>query len=475
MVDVNGAWSNPANFITNKSGSTLASTSTPNAPLFAAIGQEPPFAEVFTDLLVTPYGSASSSSVIAEWCLSTDSGQSCANYSPLQVTYSTTAKAYPTIPSSASAPNFSAWGGMKVAFGTYDIHNVALTGISASGSTVTMDTPATPGFNLDRKPGTKISMSSCAAGADSILTIAQVLSNATMTVAETGLNLQHCSFKELAVGVRVIMKNAGTLNVSLTAQAYQVRGAQPGSNGAIWLCGTDKVHDIQTDCDGTVLSTPASGYLCGLPGMGIYLLEDNGRTCMQSNLYHVSPAIHLTGVGQFTDPRTFVAGAFGGNTYKVSHIPNDYHEVQLGDVTHNQSDNFTYTNVTSSNPTTAITAGAGPASDALKTGLWPSFNLQAPIDNGTGNGILQWFTSQGNDQLCMLAWTDAVTGQLLGSLPLFGVYPFSYSACSLRTSGCRRIQLRFRQRRVFAAWSGGIQCCRGNFGRTLRQSGHRRP
>ena len=435
VLDLNGAWTNPGNLIMNKSGSTLASTSTSNAPLFAAFGQDPPNTEMFADILVTPYGSASSSNVISEWCLSTDSGQTCANYTPIDVTYQTSARSYGVIPSSTISANFSGWGGMAVAFGNYDLHNVSLSGVSASGNTVTMDTPAPIGFNLDRKPGTKFQLSSCSAGANSILTVAKVLSNFSISTVETGLNLQHCSFLELAVGVRVILKSAGTLNVSLTAKAYQVRGAQPGSNGSAWLCGTGKVNDIQTDCDGNVQNPPISGYLCGMAGLGVYLIQDNGRMCMQSNLYSANPSVHLYGIGQFTDSRTYIAQAYGGNTYKVAHVPNNYREVQVDDVSHTQNDNFTYTNISSSNPSAAIIAAGGPAANALNTGLWPTFSFQAPIDNGSGDTILQWNTSQGGDQLCMLAWTDAVTGQLLGSLPLFGVYPFSYSACHFSAQG----------------------------------------
>ncbi len=473
VVDLDSAWTNPGNFITSKSSSTLASTSTPNAPLFAVISGDPPYAEVDTDILVTPYGSASSSSVISEWCLSTDSGQTCANYTPIDVTFNTSAQSYPVIPSSTISANFSAWGGMAVAFGNYDLHNVAITGVSASGSTVTMDTPAAAGFNLDRKPGTKFYLSSCSTGANTLLTVSQIISNSAITVQETGLNLQHCSFQELAAGVRVILKNAGTLNLSLTAQTYQTRGAMPGSNGSIWLCGTAKVNDIQTDCDGNFLSVPESGYLCGMPGMGVYLIQDNGRMCMQSNLYNPSSGIHLTGVGQFTDPRTFIAPAFGGNTYKVAHIPNDYREVQIDDVSHTQNDNFTYTDISSTNPTAAIIAAGGPTANALNTGLWPSFAVQAPIDNGSGDAILQWNSSQGGDQLCMLAWTDAVTGQLLASLPLFGVYPFSYSTCHFSAQGVSGYSFSFRVGRLFSAWSSGLQPHWRHTWRTVCESGRR--
>src|SRR6266404_4733426 len=99
VLDVNGsAWTNSNSFITNQAPGTLATTTTANAPLFAAFDPafKPPASEHFTDFLVTPYGSASSSSVISEWCLSLDSGQTCANFTPLDVAYTTNAQCQPS-------------------------------------------------------------------------------------------------------------------------------------------------------------------------------------------------------------------------------------------------------------------------------------------------------------------------------------------------------------------------------------------
>jgi hypothetical protein len=99
VVDVNGgAWTNPGNFITNRASGTLPATSTANAPLFAAFAANWPD-EWYTDLTVVPYGNAIGNTVISEWCLSTDSGQSCANFTPLDVMFSgSLARAYRTIP-----------------------------------------------------------------------------------------------------------------------------------------------------------------------------------------------------------------------------------------------------------------------------------------------------------------------------------------------------------------------------------------
>jgi len=98
VLDVNGsAWTNPDNFITNQVGGTLATTTTVNAPLFAAFSSaftQDPSAR-WTDFLVTPYGSASSSSIVATWGISLDSGQTYANFTPIDVTYTTSAQCQP--------------------------------------------------------------------------------------------------------------------------------------------------------------------------------------------------------------------------------------------------------------------------------------------------------------------------------------------------------------------------------------------
>ena len=47
-VDNRGEWSNANNFVTNQASGTLASTTTTNAPLFAAINYSPPGAEYFS-------------------------------------------------------------------------------------------------------------------------------------------------------------------------------------------------------------------------------------------------------------------------------------------------------------------------------------------------------------------------------------------------------------------------------------------
>ena len=74
---------------------------------------------------------------------------------------------------------------MKVAFGSYDLSNFCINpqgsagcqgaSVSASGSTVTIHQASVyPGFNLDRVPGSKFLLSSCASGANTMLTVTSV-------------------------------------------------------------------------------------------------------------------------------------------------------------------------------------------------------------------------------------------------------------------------------------------------------------
>lgn len=453
-VDNRGEWSNANSFITNQASGTLASTSTPNAPLFTAINYSPPGTEYFSDFLVTPYGSASTNGVTSEWCISTDSGQTCANYTPIDVNFSTSTQCQPSglcassaIPSSTPSSNFSAWGGMKVAFGTYDLSNFCFNpqgsagcqgaSVSAGGSTVTIDQASVyPGFNLDRVAGTKFLLSSCASGADTMLTVASVNSTNQITVQETFLNLQHCNYQEYAVGIRVIMKTSGTLNVSFQQAAWAGRSYSSGSNGSYYPCARSKVRDIQIDCDGKTQDPPLSGYLCSLNG-SIYLVQDNGRMCLQSNGYNLRAA-HISQAFGFYDARTYLGRGFENppHTWNVQHVPNNYAEYAV-DPRHLTQDRFTYTDITNINPISPqIAAAGGPVADALNTGLWPPMSLDTLLDDGNGGAVIQYRSTAGPiNSSCMLAWADAATNTLKSSVALFGGYPFSSSACHFAPDG----------------------------------------
>ena len=298
------AWSNPLNLVTNLTSGTLASTSTVNSYIFAPFNNATFNATSnnldFTDFIVIPYGSSTAHTEIGEFCISQDSGQTCGS-GVVDVTYSNTSTGpQPTgvnltsiIPAGFPSPNFSGWGGgfLHSSSGWWDLNNRIVTGVSASGSIVSMITPADPGFNLNRNAGTKYQLTSCSSGANTVVTLSSYNSAYSINVVETGLSLTNCTLTEMAVGVRAILKTAGTINMSLgfdntqPGAGFLSRVNIPGSNGARWLCGTNKVTDIATDCAGNTQSPPLSGYLCALPQGEIYLLQDNGVSCLQSNLY----------------------------------------------------------------------------------------------------------------------------------------------------------------------------------------------
>jgi hypothetical protein len=449
VIDVNGnAWTNSSNFITNQVTGTLASTSTANAPLFAAFAAGWPN-EWYTDLTVVPYGNSTATGVVAEWCLSTDSGLTCANYTPLDVTYSSgAAKTYSTIPSATPTSMFSGWGGMKVAYGTYDLTNRQLTGVSSAGHFVTvLVSLPNYGLPLDRVHGSKFQLSSCTAGSGGVFTVDHTDSEGQITMLESATNT-NCTYTDLAVGVRVVLKNSGTLNVSLTASEWGARTATSGSNGERWVCARSKVSDIQTDCDGNTHNPPISGYLCGLANQGVYLIQDDGRMCLQSSLYslNTSPQYHLIPElsSQISpiDSRSFLLPAIGqtsivGHVIKITHVANNYQALPI-DPSHSGNDRFTYTDLTATTTPigTQIASAGGEVARGLGTGLWPAMGFDAILDNGSGGATIQYrSTSAGQDSQCMLAWADASTNMLLSTQPMYGGYPFSYSPCHFSSQG----------------------------------------
>src|SRR5258708_6624934 len=395
-LDVTGsAWTSPNSFITNQAPGTLATTTTANAPLFAAFDPafKPPASEHFTDFLVTPYGSASSSSVISEWCLSLDSGQTCANFTPLDVTYTTNAQCQPSgncavpIPSATPSSFFSGWGGMKVAHGALDVQNLTFSGVSASGSTVTLASPDDPRgpkmFYLGLVAGSKFTLTACGTGTQAApLTVATVNSPASITTVESGLALTNCTYTDMHAGIRVILKNSGTLSVSFQAKAWVARESDGGTSASKYYCAKSKVTDIQTDCDGVTHSPPLSGYLCQFPAViglvSVFLVQDNGRMCLQSNLYSATAPRHLTVTyPSWIDNKSLMGVDYGAppHLWKATHVANNYQEIP-DDPLHTLDNLFTYTDlgVATANSSQVI-ALAGPAATPVQSGSLPAFGL----------------------------------------------------------------------------------------------------
>ncbi len=455
VLDVNGsAWTNSNSFITNQAPGTLATTTTANAPLFAAFDPafKPPASEHFTDFLVTPYGSASSSSVISEWCLSLDSGQTCANFTPLDVAYTTNAQCQPSgncavpIPSATPSSFFSGWGGMKVAHGALDVQNLTFSGVSASGSTVTLASPDDPRgpkmFYLGLVAGSKFTLTACGTGTQAApLTVATVNSPASITTVESGLALTNCTYTDMHAGIRAILKNSGTLSVSFQAKAWVARESDGGTSASKYYCAKSKVTDIQTDCDGVTHSPPLSGYLCQFPAViglvSVFLVQDNGRMCLQSNLYSATAPRHLTVTyPSWIDNKSLMGVDYGAppHLWKATHVANNYQEIP-DDPLHTLDNLFTYTDlgVATANSSQVIALG-GPAATAVQSGIWPAFGLEFVTEDKHGNPILQFNSQFGQNTLCMKAFTD-VNGTVLSTMPGFGAYPLSYTACHAAPTG----------------------------------------
>jgi len=445
VIDVNGgAWANPSNFITNQAASTLATTTVANAPLFAPF--DPSFTyggglENWTDFQLVPYGSASGSVVAATWCPSTDSGQTCAVFTPVNTTFATSAQAYTTIPASAPSAYFSAWGGMKGWFGTEDLTNRTFTGVSCSG-TPTVCTLVSPGsqtgFNLNRVAGTSFYVSSCSAGSPARFTIATVDSWSQITTQQTaGGAWTACTYRDLGSGVRVTLNNSGTLNVSVSGKAWVTRDGSAGSNGERWAGGLGPVTDIATDCNGNTQSPPLTGYLVGLANQGVYLIQSNGVMCLQSSLYNATSGVHgfplINSAIPFTDNKCFLAPDPAGNLWKACHIANNYQAISSGYPPLTFNDNFTWTNL---GPTTAAggiqaqaIAAGGSLATALNSGLFGNLGLDTVGDNGAGSGIIQYRAQNGgNDRECLLVWADA-NNNFISGLTMWGNYPVGWSAC----------------------------------------------
>ena len=145
VIDVQGsAWTTPNNFITNQNSGALAVTSTVGATIFAPLDPNgyAPVYEPIGDSQITPYGFASTTTASLQWCISMNSGQSCANFTPQNAFLSTNTLVYSGIPSSFPSSGYSSWGGMKTWFGSDDFNNKQIAGVSCSGSTCTIDSPA---------------------------------------------------------------------------------------------------------------------------------------------------------------------------------------------------------------------------------------------------------------------------------------------------------------------------------------------
>src|SRR5260370_40931564 len=107
---------------------------------------------------------------------------------------------------------FSAWGGMKVAYGTYDLTNRQVAGVSSSGHLVTVSVSAPNyGLPLDRVLNSKFQLSSCGTGSGGVFTIDHSDSEGQLTKLESPTNT-NCTYTNMSAGERGHLKNYVSLN-----------------------------------------------------------------------------------------------------------------------------------------------------------------------------------------------------------------------------------------------------------------------
>ena len=461
-------WTNPNNFNTRQVAGTLATTSTTNDPLFAAFpigAQDGGFDTFVSDINLVPFGSSTNHTEVSEWCISLDSGQTCANYTPIDVTFSNAVTgcqpsgvcATDTKPSNTWGNLFSTWGGMY-ANGQEDITNATFGGVSVSGSTVTVTPNVTNNvaggtttaikFPFWLKPGVKFDLTACGTGsitatdANGHLTISSVNSYGSITTVEGPNTATNCTYTEYHAGVRVILKTAGTLNVSANMTAYRAHSGQEQSDPERWYANpAGKVNDILTNCDGSTNATPQSGYLVQLPQQYIYLIQDNGQTCKQSNMRDV-----VGGHFFFSDTivswpasNQWMANASNGDTVIATHIPNNYTALPYGDISEGtRVDNFTYAVFSgSASVRTQILARGGLAASIVN---YLGINFQAVIDNGSNPAYFQYLAPTQQDAPCLVAFTDH-NNNLLATVNMIGDYPHDYSGCHFGPQGSAGISI----------------------------------
>ncbi len=441
--DPKAAWVAPDNALTNQASQTLASTSTPKAPLFLAspsnwITTDAPV----TDQQIVLYAKGAHGTEMAEICWSEDSGLTCASDAFDTAALGTRVSVCATCQLPSGFPNsqFASWGIWRTGTGAYDLGNQSYRGVSISGHVITAPTRAgTPwGFNTDRVSGTVVTLTGCATGfVDNPLTIAHVDSPTQIMVTQT-FTATGCTFQEYASGIRVILKNAGTLSFSATYNSVRAFAVGGGESGSRDVCNPAPITDIVVDCDGMEHHPQLTGRLCAVfegGSNGIYLVQDNGRMCLQS-IGHHETIQHLYSVGNpWIGPKAWI-GSDGRDLWSVSKRTADrnYTEYVPGAGSSVQEDRWQYVNLTATGIPLNTQIANGPASDAksaLATALFgnPDFGHV-----GIFGGHIQLSYQPGGDASpCFRGITDSKY-RLIQTYTSWTRYPITWGGCHSNAS-----------------------------------------
>jgi hypothetical protein len=306
--DIKGsAWSNAGSSITNQNGSTLATTTTPNAPLFLTWDglfdsqMTWNLAPLVYDMALRIFGVGRNGAVL-ESCISLDGGQTCAT-SIIDTTLPTGTAVETKIPGNYPTAHFAGWSPTGWLSGPA-MNDATQFMVNVSGHTVTWvsSNPANIQFYIQRPAGTKLQIAGTSPGcSNNLCTVVTYDSPTQITIAETvGSPVNNTTMRDKGAGFLVWLKKTGgnpSASVSFTFD-YQI-GLQQAtySNPDYSTCGLP-ITDINTDKNGNPYADGAkTGMLCSLSGNGnsatagivVLWIPSIGEARLMSN-YHVPGA-----------------------------------------------------------------------------------------------------------------------------------------------------------------------------------------
>ena len=322
---------------------------------------------------------------------------------------------------------------MNGPYGSLDLQNYTITGVSVSGTAVTIPSAPLQGFNVNRAAGSKFKLTGCTGSTPSgSLTISQINNSSSITTVESSASGTNCTYTDQSVGIAQKMTTAGTVHASINAYAYSTNGAGYSTSGAFWACATSPVTDILQGVDGTAYpsTAPMSGYLCSPPyqsGGGMWIIQADGKMGVQSSFEQ--GAVHLTGSGGFLGNNCYISAAFGtSDLYKICHVASNYQAPAKQTSTDLL---FTYTDVGPINAL-ALACAANPTGLACtnlsNTALWPAQGFQGIMDNGNGGQVLVFNYWQPGDGVGIDIFVDAFSLAYSGEWSGLGAYPDAYTA-----------------------------------------------
>ncbi len=308
-MDLNGAWTSPANILSGTNSTKAGYSGAGGDPIFLAFDADQltgnnnatfngwqPSSQTLDNVMVRIFGTGSG---VVSGCLSDDSGTHCASPAVNIVTLASgggnPAGTFPISCGSDGAtgcfPNNGYWGGWN--FTPIRGQMGALKGtVKVSGSAVTAGSNTT--FDLNWKPGSKMYIAGTApACANNLCTVSQINSSTSMTILEVPPAASNAAFKTANSGVLLwINKAGGTYSASISANldySYSDQATIPG-NGTWAQCSSNPVT-VSYAADGVTPITPVPGELClgqHQYGAGQYLyllIPSSGETRLLSPIY----------------------------------------------------------------------------------------------------------------------------------------------------------------------------------------------